>query len=204
MRQRRLLLLGSLMLTAGLSGCATDGVGSVGSAPSTPSPDASAAPVNVSSEASAAPAAGASAQQRADAWLAAAVLPPSAVSSPTMPDGAIVLEGSSQGWWCEPMGLATGYWTIPDMGVIETANWLTQHPTADLIVPVRITQAEDGSVDGATVGNVPTAGSLEGIAFTVARATDGVAVRAEVGAFGESTVCPTPAPGEAFGGPGQG
>lgn len=204
MRRLRFLLLG-LVLVGGLSACASDGAGSVASAPPAPTTnEGGGESASQPPDAAAVPTADASAQQRADAWLAAAVLPPGAVSSSTMPADATALSGSYQGWWCEPMGMATGYWTIPDVGVIETANWLMQHPTADLSVPVQIPYVEDETIDGVTLGNVPTMESLEGIAFTVSRAGDGVAVRAEVGAFGESTVCPTPPPGEAFGGPGQG
>ena len=65
--------------------------------------------------------------------------------------------------------------------------------------------ADDGThVDGATIGLVPEVGALEGVALTAALASGGVVVRAEVGAFGDTTVCPTPPPGQVLGGPGQG
>lgn len=212
MRQRSSVLL-TLVLVAGLTACASSDA-TPASAPEPP--DASAAPITQEPEAASEevipeailagemPPADEAGQQRADAWLAAVQMPAGAVASSTPPTGSSSLAMSQSGWWCQPMGLATGYWSIPDAGVIETANWLMEHPAADLIVPVDMPYPEDTDVDSATIGNVPSLDSLEGIALTIAKADDGVVVRAEVGAFGDTTVCPTPPPGSAFGGPGQG
>lgn len=140
----------------------------------------------------------------ASGWLAAAALPEGAVFSATQPEGAEALDLSYTGWWCEPMDLATGYWAVPGTTVAETVNWLKAHPTADLMVPVQVPLPEDPTIDNALTGNVPYLDALEGIAFSVVKVADGVAVRAEIGALTEDSVCPTSEPGTSFGGPGQG
>lgn len=98
----------------------------------------------------------------------------------------------------------TGYWTIEGADVVDTANWLKENPTADLIDPVPVPVSGGSEVDSVTLGNVPDQDSLEGIAYTVSRSTAGVAIRAEIGVFTKDTVCPTLPPGEHYGGPGQG
>lgn len=154
--------------------------------------------------ASAQPAPDAAAQERADAWLAAVELPEGAVAAAEAPAHAPALALQRQDWWCEPMASATGYWTIAGAGVIETANWLLAHPTAGMVVAGSGSPHPEADVDLASAGHVPTADALEGIAFSVARADGGVAVRAEVGAIPQEAACATPAPGEGLGGPGQG
>lgn len=140
----------------------------------------------------------------ADAWLEEAVLPRGAVRSESVPRATVPFSSSYYSWPCSPMETRTGYWTIDDADVIDTANWLTAHPTADLIVPVPGTLSPDPKVDSALVGNVPEHDALEGIAYTVSRTDDGVAIRAEIGVFTKDTVCPTLPPGHTWGGPGQG
>lgn len=207
--QRRSVLILGLALAATLTGCATEDAGAPVSAPpgSTAdevlieaAPEAEANPVAPA----AMPAADEAGQARADAWLEAVQLPPGAVREDQIPTGPTALVGSYSAWWCEPMGLATGYWTIPDTTVVEAANWLMQHPVDGLVVPVVMPIEEGELIDATTIGNVPSLDALEGIAITVARADEGVVVRAEVGAFGDTTACPPPPPGVSFGGPGQG
>lgn len=207
--QRRSVLILGLAMAATLTGCAAEGAGAPVSAPPVPTADEVSVDAAPEGEANpvvpaAMPAADAAGQARADAWLEAIQLPPGAVGEDQMPTGTTALAGSYSAWWCEPMGLATGYWTIPDTTVAGAANWLMQHPVDGLVVPVVMPIEEDDLIDAATIGNVPSLDALEGIAITVARAGEGVVVRAEVGAFGETTDCPTPPPGVSFGGPGQG
>ncbi|MCH1883269.1 hypothetical protein [Agrococcus sp. ARC_14] len=207
MRRSGVLILG-FVLAAALTGCATGGAGASVSAPPAPTVDEVGADATASEPNPVAPAAmppaDAAGQARADAWLQAVQLPPGAVREEGLPTGPTALVGSHSAWWCEPMGLATGYWAIPDTTVAEAANWLMLHPVDGLLVPVAVPIEESALIDATTIGNVPDLDALEGIAITVARADEGVVVRAEVGAFGDTTVCPTPPPGVAFGGPGQG
>lgn len=150
------------------------------------------------------PEADAAGQAQADAWLEGVQLPPGAVALDAQPADAPALASQWQGWWCAPMGLATGYWRVPDMGVMEAVQWIGAHPVDGLVSPSTV-QVDDGQhYDAASVGQTPSIGALEGIAFTAALAPGGVVVRAEVGAFGDTTVCPTPPPGASLGGPGQG
>lgn len=181
------------MITAGalLAGCATAvGDGAVPSA--VPTGTQSSAPTDPEAAA------------RADSWLEDAVLPPGAVRSATEPQTVVPFQESYYAWPCAPMELRTGYWTIEDADVVETANWMKAHPTADLIDPVGMPYPDDSIASTVTFGNVPERDALEGIAYTVTRTESGVAVRAEIGVFISRTVCPTPEPGTAFGGPGQG
>lgn len=150
------------------------------------------------------PSADAAGQAQADAWLAGVVMPPGAVAVTEEPADAPQLDLQWQEWWCAPMGLATGFWRVPGAGVIDTANWLAANPGPGLLSPTPQRVEDDVVIDGAPVAHVPAVGAIEGIGLTVALASDGVVVRAEVGAFGDTTVCPTPPPGQSLGGPGQG
>lgn len=215
LRPRRSILCALAALT--LAGCAAPGAPAPGAgSPSTPAPsieelelddhavDPTAWPARVFTDGTM-PEADAAGQAQADAWLAGVVVPPGAVRLDGPPLDVPMLDLQEQGWVCAPMGLAHGYWHVPDMGVIETANWLAAHPGPGLVSPMTEPYVEDGAhVDAATVGLVPDAGALEGMALTAALAPGGVVVRAEVGAFGDTTVCPTPPPGQTLGGPGQG
>lgn len=148
----------------------------------------------------------AAAVAKADSWLAGAILPSGAVPSESAPESIYPFSYSYYAWPCSPMETRTAYWTIAGADVIDTANWLKQHPTADLRdpVPFPITVDDESEYDTVTFGNVPEPESLEGIAYTVNRTADGVAVRAEIGVFTEDTVCPEPPDGGRWGGPGQG
>jgi hypothetical protein len=173
-------LVAAVGLLAGCANGATDAV--------TPTSTTSVAPVDTD------------AQARADAWLAGAVVPPDAVASATAPDAAVPFSGSYYAWPCEPTVEATGYWTLEGATVADTAAWLSEHPTADLIVstPTPVFPA-DVEIDTINVGNSSAANPLEGIAFTVSRTDSGVAIRAEIGAVPQSATC-----SENVGGPGQG
>lgn len=141
---------------------------------------------------------------KADSWLEAVVLPPEAVRSESVPQATPPFALTYYDSPCSAMEERTRYWTIAGAKVVDTANWLKEHPTAGLMDPTPVPLSSGSEVDSAMVGNVPEQGSLEGIAFTVSRTDDGVAIRAEVAVFTDDTVCPTLPPGESWGGPGQG
>ncbi|SDI01337.1 hypothetical protein [Agrococcus jejuensis] len=218
MLRHRLSILPALAVLT-LVGCAASGdPGAEGDAASQPTPepsveaveldepvlDPTAWPARVFTDGTM-PEADAAGQAQADAWLAGVVVPAGAVRLDERPRDVAFLGLQEQGWWCAPMGLAAGYWQVPDMDVIETVNWLAANPGPGLVSSMPEPYADDGAhVDGASVGLVPELGALEGMALTAAVAPGGVVVRAEVGAFGDTTVCPTPPPGEMLGGPGQG
>ncbi|NYE17977.1 hypothetical protein [Microbacterium immunditiarum] len=143
-----------------------------------------------------------SASQKAAGWLSRATLPPGAIRSASSPSPYFDIQHTE--WWCAPMAVKTAYWRIAGASVAETANWLNAHPTADLTVPVQHPIPADADVDIASVGNVPFQGALEGIAFTVAKMSDGVAVRGEFGAIPESATRRNFRAGTGLGGPGQG
>lgn len=140
----------------------------------------------------------AAAQQRAQAWLEAAALPEGAVSSPRSPAAF----NSHYGWPCRPVATLRGYWTIAGATVADTANWLVQHPTADLIVPMQTTYPADAG--GASIGQVPAPDAQEGIVYLVVKTPDGVAIRAEIAAMYATATCPSLPPGSQMGGVGQG
>lgn len=193
MRSRSILMVGALLLTGSLAACASGadggGVAEPGAAPAQTSE--SAAPTN---------SADAAALAQAQAWLDAAVLPPGAVRSQAPIDGF----GSYTGWPCGPVEELEGFWTIPGATVADTANWLRENPTANLLSTAGGPVPDDGTIDSAIVGYIPERDSQEGIVYTVAKTGDGVAVRAEVAALTESASCPTLPDGGTYGAPGQG
>ena len=187
------LAIGLLLLSA-LTGCASE-PGERG--PHLPGPTDAAE----SAEPDAAESAEAvAARQRAQSWLDAAVLPPGAVSSASAPAHF----NSYYGWPCTPVEQIEAFWTVPGASVAETADWLAQHPTADLIVPHRPHFPEGVDVDGVNVGQVPAPDAQEGIVYTVAKTRHGVGVRAQIAAMHESATCPSLPPGTSLGGVGQG
>lgn len=185
----------SLMVGSLVTGCATGA--SEGDAGPTPSVSASPTSTSVVD---------ANAEAKAQSWLDAARLPPGAVRSESAPSTSVSFNTEVYHWWCNPMEELTAYWTIAGATVTDTANWLSEHPTADLIVPGPVPAVSSaGSVpDIVSLGNVPFRDSLEGISFTVVKTRDGVAVRAQIGVIPENAECPTPEPGVGLGGPGQG
>ena len=140
------------------------------------------------------------ARAQAQAWLDAAALPPEAV-----PAAASVATFSSfTGWPCGPVAELEAFWSIPDATVGETANWLSENPTGDLISTAVGPIPDDPATQSATVGYVPEDGAQEGIVYTVEKPGDGVAVRAEVAAQTADATCPDLPDGGEYGAPGQG
>jgi len=191
-RRQRIVVLG-LVLTMMLAGCATTtgrdggavsaGAGSVTDESATPTPTADVV-VDADAEAT------------AQSWLDGAVLPPGAVESETKPANFL----SYYAWPCQPMVERTGYWTVEDSSVAEVANWLKQNPTGGLMVTTPGPIPDDTDYDEATVGNAPAFDSLEGIAYTITKNAEGVAIRAEIGVKPADSECPE----GNWGGPGQG
>ncbi|MGU3646424.1 hypothetical protein ACLBXX_15760 [Microbacterium sp. C23T] len=142
----------------------------------------------------------AEARAQAQAWLDAATLPPGAVLS-DVPIGGF---SSYTGWPCGPVEELEAFWTIPGATVADTANWLREHPTGDLITTAFAPMTYDPAIDSTTVGYIPAADSQEGIVYTIERKGDGVAVRAEIAAQTASAVCPPLPDGAMYGAPGQG
>lgn len=178
-----------------LAGCATPAAGGGIAAPAGVSePSAASGPTAASDSEVAA------AREQAQAWLDAATLPPGAARS----DGPIRGFISYTGWPCGPVEELEAFWRIPDATVRDTATWLMEHPTADLITTAVGPVSDDPAVDSAIVGYIPEPDSQEGIVYTIAKAGDGVVVRAEVAALTESAVCPTLPDGATYGAPGQG
>lgn len=188
---RSILLVGIGVLAVVLSGCAV------------PAPVSTAAPIVAASSTSPEPTADAAAQEKVDSWIDGAGVPDGAVRSETSPEGAQFL--SWQGWTCDPMALATGYWTVSGATISETANWIVEHPIPGLISTSSADYGEDvNGTDELTFGNIPEYGAQEGVAFSIVPLADGVAIRAEGGAIPAETVCQTPEPGTEFGSPGEG
>lgn len=142
------------------------------------------------------------AAQKAAGWLSNAALPPGAVRSGSSPSPLFDIQRTE--WWYAPTVVKTAYWTIAGASVAETANWLGAHPTGDLVAPEPLPLSADDDTDLVSVGNVPLQGSLEGIAYTIAKTIDGVAVRAEIGVIPGSASLRAPSDADSLGGPGQG
>ncbi|WP_156378764.1 hypothetical protein [Microbacterium sp. Root61] len=198
---RRLQSLIVLSVTAVLlAGCATatagaaPGIGAEPTPSSTSSPTPSPTATIVDPEAAA----------KADSWLEGAVLPPGTVRSENVPSTTPPFANSYYRWPCSPMELRTGYWTLEGANVVDTGNWLRENPTAGLIASNSSPYSGGPEIDSLSLGNVPEWDSLEGIAYTVSRTSDGVAIRAEIGVFMTDTVCTPPPGGGMWGGPGQG
>ena len=188
-------VIAGLLLVGVLAGCATT-AGDAAPSPTRKGPP----PASAESLASPGPDAGALA--RARGWLNAAVVP----------DGAIAVDADSvasefssyTGWPCGPIVELTGYWRLPDAGLVDTVNWIATHPTPGLTVPFVPNFPPDATGD-LNVGQLPTPRSQEGIVFTVTDAGEGVlAIRAQVAAFTETATCPDPPGGGMWGAPGQG
>ena len=94
----------------------------------------------------------------------------------------------------------TAYWTVDGSTVAEAANWLAQNPTGGLMVTTSGRIAQDIDYGEVTVGNASAFDSLEGIAYTITRTAEGVAIRAEIGVIPAGSECPE----GNWGGPGQG
>jgi hypothetical protein len=186
-------IVGAVLLTLSLSACTSATGDAVSPSGEVTEPGATAEPVPSSSE-------DAVALQRAQAWLDAATLPPGAVRS----DRSSVGFTSYTGWPCRPVKELEAFWTISGASVAATANWLMEHPTADLITTAVGPVADDPAIGSAIVGYIPEQGAQEGVVYTIAKSRDGVAVRAEIAALTESAVCPELPDGGTWGAPGQG
>jgi hypothetical protein len=191
MRNARDLLILSAVAVL-LTGCATTAADSGGAASDSPSASPSSTVVD------------AAAAAKADAWLRGAVLPPGAVRTDSIPDSTPPINQTNYVSPCSPTEQRSGYWTVKNMDVIDAATWMAAHPTGGLIATAPPPQRGDTPIDGASVGNAKTLDALEGIAWQIARTSDGVAIRAQIVVFTKSTTCPSLPPGESYGGIGQG
>lgn len=188
-----ILAVGAAVLIGLLIGCAsTSAPTSTASSVPSPSPSATAET----------PAAEVEAQQRADLWLETTPVPPGAVRSEKSTSDEFAM--SFQGWPCTPTMTATGYWSVEGMSPVEALNWMKEHPTPGLIPNFPSPLPDDGGYDSVTTGVTPGGESFEGIAFTYVTTPEGSAIRAEVGATPQDTVCPTPPGGGIMGRPGEG
>ena len=194
MRCRSALVVGTFLLAFSLTACATAAAGGAIVTPVVMTEPSE------TREPTASDSTDAAAREQAQIWLDAAVLPPGAVRSDT-PVGGF---NSYTGWPCGPVEELEAFWTIPVATVRDTANWLIEHPTADLITTAVGPLPNDPAIDSAIVGYIPASDSQEGIVYTIAKTADGVAVRAEIAALAESAVCPPLPEGDMYGAPGQG
>ncbi|WP_438353437.1 hypothetical protein [Microbacterium sp. CJ88] len=187
----QLVTLTAAMLV--LAGCAT-GVRTAGDGVPVPPSE-----TPVASQTPADPAA-----QQLQAWIdaATAALPPGAVPAEDAPAAF----HSYYGWPCQPALQKDVYWTLPDSTVAATANWLNAQSIPGLVGTTsgRPPIPDDTDYDAAGAGYAPADRTQQGVVFTVAKMTGGVAIRAEVAALTASAVCPSLAPGEMMGLPGQG
>ena len=195
MRRRSNLVLGGLILTLALAGCATasNGAGIAVSGATSEAVATSTPTVSENPE-------DAAAREQAQAWLDAAALPPGAVRS----EASIGGFDSYTAWPCGPYQELEAFWSIPGATIADTANWLREHPTADLITTAPRPVLDDPVVTSATVGYIPGPESQEGIVYTIEKSSDGVVVRAEVAAQTASATCPPIPDGGKYGAPGQG
>lgn len=186
--RRRSAWVTSIPLLVVLSGCSSSAPDDAGASPVATEP---AVVSEVTRDA---------AEEQAQAWLDAAAVPPDAIRA-SAATGAF---HSYQAWPCQPVATLEAFWTVPYAGVAETANWLMANATADLVSTGVGPVPEDAGIDEMNVGYIPADGSQQGVVYTVAKRNDGVAVRAQIAALSESSVCPSLPPGTSLGKPGQG
>jgi len=141
----------------------------------------------------------AASQQKADGWLAGAVVPPGAVTARTRPTGVAKRSGTDM--WCEPMADAVGYWTLPGMSADDTMAWLGSHPSLGMTVTGGSGNPRSGGETnaGGVVVNEPAPMSLEALIFTVTPIGSGSGIRADAFAKAANSVCATAPPGTALG-----
>ena len=183
-----------MFVTLVLTGCGAAGASNEVAPPGVDGPAVSDEP------ASSADGTDAAAREQAHAWLDAATLPSGAIGA----DASVATFSLDQGWPCGPVEELEAFWTIPGATVSETANWLRENPTADLISTSLAPVPDYPAADSAMVGYIPAPDSQEGIVYTITKTADGVAVRAQIAALPESAVCPTLPDGVTWGAPGQG
>ncbi|AWB89539.1 hypothetical protein [Homoserinimonas hongtaonis] len=191
MESRSVFTLGGIILALSLTGCA--GTASDAGVAARSDPVQTSAPAIPETR-------DAAAAEQAQAWLDAANLPPGAVRS----DASVAQFTSYTGWPCGPVEELEAFWFIPEASIHDTASWLMDHPTADLITTAIGPVSDDAAIDSAIVGYIPAPGSQEGIVYTITKMDDGVAVRAEVAAQAESATCPPIPDGGVYGAPGHG
>lgn len=141
----------------------------------------------------------AASQQKAEGWLAGAVVPPGAVKSTTQPVGAA--SGPGTDMWCQPMADAVGYWTLPSTSADDTLVWLESHASRGMNVYSVSGNARSGNASnvGGTVVDQPTPGSLEALIFSITPMGSGSAIRADAFTKAASSVCATAQPGTMLG-----
>jgi hypothetical protein len=197
MRLRETAIVGTILLVACLTGCATPTAGGA-----IATPESNATPESARTPESTPTAVGevAAARAQAQAWLDAANLPPGAVRTETMTASV----NSYTGWPCGPVEKLEAYWAIPGATVRDTFNWLRENPTANLLSTSVGPLPDNPAIDAASIGYIPERGAQEGIVYTVGRSEDGVGVRAEIAALTASATCPPLPDGGQYGPPGQG
>ena len=138
----------------------------------------------------------ATAQAKAGAWLAGAVLPPGAIRVPSPPPGTTI-DSQTQGWWCQPMAEADAYWTVTGMSMIEAANWLRAHPSNGLTVVYPEPETPDPTLTNDSVHDFPSATAYEGMTFQLATwGNDRAVIHLEIGVLSPNSTCATASPGE--------
>lgn len=145
MQCRSALVVGALLLSLSLTACAS-AAGHSGVAPS----GAMSEPSETGAPADASETTDAAARAQAQAWLEAATLPLGAIRS----DVSVGSFNSFTGWPCGPVEKLEAFWRNPDTTVHETANWLMEHPTADLMTTAVAPVPDDPAIDSAIVGYI--------------------------------------------------
>lgn len=186
------VVLAAALLAAALSACSS------AEAPARPAPP-SAAPAADATESPApsptptstpapSPTPDAAAVKQAREWLSAATVPPDATPIEKSTAGFMTVYG----WPCEPVERDYAFWAITGWDVIETRNWLDQHPPAGLTStsPGPLEADPDNPVNGADIGFIPEPGAQEGIVFSILQTKTGVEVRAEAAARTSTSTCP--------------
>lgn len=205
---RSILIIGGVLLAAFLPACATGAPVPVDPPLDTPpatSPSTEpAVPTTEHKKKVASEADDPAASARARTWIETAAIPPGAVQTERIPEGL----GTATGWPCTPIALSFATWTISDMTVPETMNWLLQNPTDGLVSSLGPAAQDhrysDESVTGGNLGFIPEEGAQEGLIYSIERTESGVTVRAEAAARTASSTCAEAPFGGTWGAPGQG
>lgn len=145
-------------------------------------------------------------QEKAAEWLAAIEMPAGAEFS-SEPTGLTPLVGYQQHMsHCEPVAETNGFWLIEDTSLNAVVDWVMANPAEGMKAKGGYNPPSDpGDVTIVSAAHVPVDEEHQGILFTIVNDSETVvAVRAQVVAFGENTVCPDPAPGTEWGGFGEG
>jgi hypothetical protein len=191
---------GAVLVMAGLAGCASAPGGSPAPT-SSPAADEDA----VTPEPEFTPTPDPVADARVQGWLDSLAVPPTAQRADESPSEAF--GRISTGWLCTPTVVKDAYWVVDGMNLTQTTRWMLKHPVAGLFSslsePISDSQAAPGDVTSFALTpqqNDP----FQGIFVVIAQTAQGAAIHAQSGTYPESATCPTPEPGTAFGGLGQG